>query len=140
MIETTNALGADVDLSLFVDVGAVEDFIVGQLRKVDLAGKEAVVVRRRDDSFYACTNRCPHQGAPLCLGDVDGTFLPSAVGEFVFGLEEQVIRCPYHGYEYDLQTGLPAFGEGITERLVAYDAVVRDGRVLVSRKSRRFTE
>ena len=130
------ALG-DADLALLVDVGAVDDFQVGKLRQVDLAGKDIVIVRRSDDQFYAVTSRCPHQGAPLCLGDVDGTFLPSRPGEFSFGMEGQIIRCPYHGYEYDLETGLPAFNEGVNERLVSYDTVTRDGRVLVSRKSRR---
>jgi nitrite reductase (NADH) small subunit len=130
---------ADDDLALFVDVGAIDDFEVGKLRQVDLAGREVIVVRRRDDQFYACTSRCPHQGAPLCLGEVDGTFLPSEVGQFTFGLEGQIIRCPYHGYEYDLETGRPAFSEGVNERLISYDTVVRDGQVFVSRKSRRAT-
>jgi 3-phenylpropionate/trans-cinnamate dioxygenase ferredoxin subunit len=128
---------ADTDLTLFVDVGAIDDFQVGRLRQVDLAGKDIIVVRRSVDHFYAVTSRCPHQGAPLCLGEVDGTFLPSRPGEFTFGMEGRIIRCPYHGYEYDLETGLPAFSEGVNERLVSYETVTRDGRVLVSRKSRR---
>jgi nitrite reductase (NADH) small subunit len=137
MAEVPALADADAGLTLFVDVGAVDDFQVGRLRQVDLQGKDVIVVRRSDDHFYAFTSRCPHQGAPLCLGDVDGTFLPSRPGEFRFGMEGQIIRCPYHGYEYDLETGRPAFGEGVNERLVRYDAVIRDGRVLVSRKSRR---
>jgi nitrite reductase/ring-hydroxylating ferredoxin subunit len=133
-------VAADIDLSWYIDVGALPDFTAGQMRRVDLAGKEVIVIRRRDDHFYAIAARCPHQAAPLCLGDVDGTFLPSATGEYRFGMETRIIRCPYHGYEYDLETGKPAFSEGINERLVRYDVLVRNGRVLVSRKSRRVTE
>ena|SRR5260221_7421996 len=120
----------------YADVGAVADFTVGRLHPVDLPGKDVWVLRTPQDRFYAIKNSCPHQGAPICLGDVDGAFRPSEPGVFEFGMEYQVIRCPYHGYEYDLETGEPAFVQGPKERVVRYDALVRDGRVLVSLKGK----
>jgi len=44
--------------------------------------------------FYALRNRCPHQGAPLCLGRVKGTTLSSKPYEYVYGRDEEIIQCP----------------------------------------------
>ena len=117
------------------DVGAVEDFPVGELRPAGIPGKDVWVLRKPDGSFYAVKNSCPHQAAPLCLGDVSGTFLPSEPGVYELGLEYEVIRCPYHGYEYSLETGRSLYAD-VRERVVRYDVTVEGGRVLVSDKGK----
>lgn len=117
------------------DVGAVEDFEVGSLRRTDITSSDIWVLRTPEDHFYAIKNSCPHQGAPICLGDVRGTFLPSDPGVYEFGMEYRIIRCPYHGYEYDLETGREAFTR-INDRVVRYNVIVKDGRVLVSPKGK----
>jgi nitrite reductase (NADH) small subunit len=121
----------------FADVGRAEDFPIGRLRRVEIPGKDIFVLRAEPDTWYAVKNTCPHHGAPLCLGTTAGTWLPSAPGEYAFGLENRVIRCPYHGYEYDLETGRAVFVTGVTERVVRYDVVVEQGRVRVSLKGKR---
>jgi 3-phenylpropionate/trans-cinnamate dioxygenase ferredoxin subunit len=55
--------------------------------------------------FYALKNSCPHQGAPLCLGTVTGMTLPSTPGEYLYGREGEILRCPWHGWEFDILTG-----------------------------------
>ena len=55
--------------------------------------------------LYAVRNVCPHQGAPLCRGTVSGTMLPSAPQEYVYGMEDRILRCPWHGWEFHLDTG-----------------------------------
>src|SRR5215212_1789356 len=55
--------------------------------------------------YYALKNRCPHQGAPLCLGSLKGTTLPSAPGEYRWGREDEILCCPWHGWEFDVTTG-----------------------------------
>ncbi|MCL4545292.1 MAG: Rieske (2Fe-2S) protein [Chloroflexi bacterium] len=60
-------------------------------------------------SFFALLNRCPHQGAPLYLGKVTGTSLPSAPGEYRWGRDGEIVRCPWHGWEFDLTTGRSIF-------------------------------
>jgi nitrite reductase/ring-hydroxylating ferredoxin subunit len=51
----------------------------------------------------------------------------------MFGMQERLIRCHHHGFEYDLESGLPLFtgGDG---RLVRYDVRVESGEVMVSAK------
>ncbi len=55
--------------------------------------------------WYAWNNFCPHQGAKICKGTVCGTRLPSLVYEYKYGMEDQILRCPWHGWEFDLTNG-----------------------------------
>jgi nitrite reductase/ring-hydroxylating ferredoxin subunit len=55
--------------------------------------------------FHAIKNVCPHAGAPLCKGHIQTTHRPGAVGEFDPTLEGRVLRCPWHGWEFDIVTG-----------------------------------
>ncbi|GIP40838.1 (2Fe-2S)-binding protein [Paenibacillus sp. J31TS4] len=55
--------------------------------------------------WFAWRNVCPHQGAPICKGRVCGTRLPSLVYQYEYGMEERILRCPWHGWEFDLTTG-----------------------------------
>ena len=57
------------------------------------------------DELFAVSNRCPHMGAPMCAGSVGGTLVASAPQEFVYGRHERVLRCPWHGWEFDLESG-----------------------------------
>jgi nitrite reductase/ring-hydroxylating ferredoxin subunit len=121
----------------YADTGAVDDFPVGEFRRVDIPGKDIYVLRRPDGGFYAIKNTCPHHGAPICLGRVDGTYLPTAPGEELeFGLDYRVIRCPHHAYEYDLETGKALFVPEVRDHVIRYDVKTEDGRVLVSLKGK----
>jgi nitrite reductase (NADH) small subunit len=71
---------------------------------VELDGRPVAVLSVGDD-FFAVSNRCPHMGAPMAAGSVGGTLLPSAPQEFVYGRHERVLRCPWHGWEFDLDNG-----------------------------------
>jgi nitrite reductase/ring-hydroxylating ferredoxin subunit len=55
--------------------------------------------------FHAIRNYCPHQGAPLCRGSVHATHAPSEVGEFTPTLHGRIVRCPWHGWEFDIASG-----------------------------------
>lgn len=75
------------------------------MRVVTLDGRELAVARTADDRFYAIRNACPHQGAPLGKGFLTGTFVPSDVGDFDYGRDGEVVRCPWHRWEFDATTG-----------------------------------
>ena len=55
--------------------------------------------------FFAVKNVCPHQGAPLCQGSIHATHRPSGVFEFRPDLSGRILRCPWHGWEFDVVTG-----------------------------------
>lgn len=55
--------------------------------------------------LVAYRNVCPHAAAPVCLGRICGTTLPSKVGEYILARQGEILRCPWHGWEFDLLTG-----------------------------------
>ncbi|MCL6592984.1 MAG: Rieske (2Fe-2S) protein [Alicyclobacillus sp.] len=77
-------------------------------------GNIEVGVIRNNGQLFAYENRCPHQGGPVCLGDVfhkvllqlreDGSVIRETVSDTEFRLV-----CPWHGIEYDLATGVCPF-------------------------------
>ena len=71
---------------------------------VQVEGRPVGVIAAGED-FYAVHDRCPHMGASLCAGSVSGTLLAAGPHELVYGLDAQVLRCPWHGWEFDLATG-----------------------------------
>lgn len=89
-------------------IGTVAEIGPGQRKIVDVNGI-SVGVFNVNGAYYALKNSCPHQGAPLCRGSVRGTTLPSAPGEYNWGREGEIVRCPWHGWEFDLLTGRSIF-------------------------------
>lgn len=83
------------------------------------------------DKVYAFRNMCPHRRAPLTCGTVEGTMLPVPnAGELNYGMEGQVLRCPWHGWEFSIETGESLFGVSDT-KVRTYPVSVRDGDVYV---------
>lgn len=60
-------------------------------------------------TFYALRNLCPHQLAPLCVGKITGTNEPGPVGVYNWCREGEIVRCPWHGWEFDITTGRSIF-------------------------------
>jgi nitrite reductase/ring-hydroxylating ferredoxin subunit len=83
------------------------------------------------DRFFAIRNRCPHKGAPLCEGTVGGTLVASRPNEYVYGMDGRVLRCPWHGWEFDLMTGRSLF-EPSRVRVKVYQVIVEDGDVILN--------
>ena len=90
--------------------------IIGRVSELPPGGRTIVEVEGRSigvfnvqGQYYALRNRCPHQGAPLCLGAIKGMALPSKPGEYVWGREGEILRCPWHGWEFDILTGRSIF-------------------------------
>jgi nitrite reductase/ring-hydroxylating ferredoxin subunit len=65
------------------------------IRLLKVAGKKICLVKV-DDDFFATQSRCPHAGGDLSQG---------------FCKDKKLI-CAIHRYEYDLQTGRGAAGQG----------------------------
>ncbi len=85
-------------------VGTLDEIPPGQRKIVDVAGR-TIGVFNVGGEFFALLNRCPHQGGPLCTGNTLGFLRSAGVGEFEYSRPGEVVRCPWHGWEYDLRTG-----------------------------------
>src|SRR3954451_11005609 len=84
----------------------------GRVRTV-AAGHRSVALTHYDGQFGALDNSCPHQGGPLGEGTI----------------ENGLLRCPWHGFDYCPLTGdAPSeFGDDVP----AYEVEVRDDGVYV---------
>jgi nitrite reductase (NADH) small subunit len=122
--------GQSVKTSPALMVGTVDGFEVGKFTIVDVRGREIGVYRAFDGRWHAVRNLCPHRGAPLCVGPVGGTVMPSEPGEFIFGMEEEVVRCPWHAMEFSLLSGESLFDVSPVNVSV-HSVEVRDGEVWV---------
>jgi nitrite reductase (NADH) small subunit len=85
-------------------LGPVDQLRAEGCRVVEVDGRRVGVISV-GDQFFAIHDRCPHMGAPMCAGSVSGTLLPADPHELLYGLDGQVIRCPWHGWEFDLRSG-----------------------------------
>jgi 3-phenylpropionate/trans-cinnamate dioxygenase ferredoxin subunit len=110
---------------------------VGTVAEVRRAGCCTVEVHGRPvtvlsvgEKFFAVHDRCPHMGASMCTGTLGGTFVASAPHELVYGRHERVIRCPWHGWEFDLETGRSLL-EPERVGLKTYPVTVKDGVVVL---------
>lgn len=110
-------------------VARVADIPPGARKIVKVEGRE-VGVFNVDGAYYALKNVCPHQGSRVCLGRVSGTTLPSSVHEYTYGLAGRILRCPWHGWEYDLTTGKSVFDPNV--KVVMYPVSVEDDQIVIS--------
>lgn len=71
----------------------------GRVKTVTL-GTETLCMTHHDGKYGALDNRCPHQGGPLGEGSI----------------ENGLLRCPWHGWDYCPLTGKPPGGydDGVT--------------------------
>jgi nitrite reductase/ring-hydroxylating ferredoxin subunit len=112
-----------------VVVAPLGNFPDGERRIVDVGGR-SIGVFRVGESFYGIRNRCPHQGGPLCLGHVLGVAVADAPGKAFISSDPLRIACPWHGWEYDLDTGQSFMG-GAMAGVRSYGAGVHPGASLL---------
>jgi len=99
----------------------------GTRQIVELGGR-SIGVFNIHGRYVAVLNVCPHEFAPVCLGRLGGTTLPSAPGEWVWGREGEILACPWHGWEFDLLNGTCLTDR---RRLRMYEVIVEDDQIIV---------
>jgi nitrite reductase (NADH) small subunit len=112
----------------WVEIGSLEELQAEGHLVTRLGGREVGVVWDAErKTAHGVRNRCPHSGAPLCLGrvrDREGG-MPGAYA--LTG--ERVLRCPWHGWEFDLADGRCLDDAGL--RAAVYAVEIADGSVRI---------
>lgn len=85
-------------------VAAVADIPDGGRHATTVKGRPIVVFNRQGE-FFALLDRCPHSGAKLSAGLLTGLVQSDAPGCFRHSRSGEIIRCPWHGWEFDIRTG-----------------------------------
>jgi nitrite reductase/ring-hydroxylating ferredoxin subunit len=82
----------------------------GRVKTVS-AGPHSFAVTHYEGRYAALSNRCPHQGGPLGEGSI----------------EQGMLRCPWHGYDYCPLDGSSPFGDSVP----TFPIAVRDDGIYV---------
>jgi nitrite reductase/ring-hydroxylating ferredoxin subunit len=110
--------------------------VVAAVGEIPSGGRKIVTVRGReigvfnlDGAFYALLNRCPHQGGELCKGTLVGLVTSGEPGQFDYSRPGEMLKCPWHGWEYDVRTG-QSWCDPNDTKVKAYEVTVEHGDVL----------
>jgi nitrite reductase/ring-hydroxylating ferredoxin subunit len=110
-------------------VARLRDLPPGTRKLVDAGGREIVVFNIRGELF-ALLNRCPHQGGNLAAGRLTGLAEAREPGTYRLTRQGEILRCPWHGWEFDVRTG-KSWCDPARIRTKAYDVAVETGQALV---------
>lgn len=114
-------------------VGTVADFSDNRRKILKIDSREVFVLRYAD-KFFAYENTCLHMGGPVgegvLIARVEAVLGPDMTYEGErFSDSEMHIVCPWHGFEYDLETG--AFCGNRKRRLRKYEVEQRGDDVYI---------
>jgi NAD(P)H-dependent nitrite reductase small subunit len=94
-------------------VASINEIPMGSGRMIEVADRQ-IALFNFDGRFYAISDMCPHRGASLAEGFVDG-------GK---------VFCPWHCFDFSLQTGESATVPSL--RVQTFDVKVEGEDVLVA--------
>jgi nitrite reductase/ring-hydroxylating ferredoxin subunit len=109
-------------------VAAAGEIPPGTRKLVTLAGRE-IGVFNHGGEYFALLNRCPHQGGPLCKGPLVGVVTSKEPGRFDYSRRGELLKCPVHGWAYDIRTG-QSWCDPDDTKVKAYEVTVEAGAVL----------
>lgn len=112
------------------EVARVED-IPDRDGMIVTVGSLEIGLFRSGDTIRAWRNHCPHMAAPVCRGTVTGTMLTTEVYQYRYGRDGEILQCPWHGWEFDLESGRH-LAPGSSARLRGYPVEIVNGMVVVT--------
>ena len=110
-------------------IGPVDELPPGTRKFVTIDDRPIAIFNIKGE-YFGLLNRCPHQGAALCEGPLIGLAQSRNPGEIEYTRPGEIIRCPWHGWEFDIRTG-QSWCEPKRFRTRAYDVSVESGTSLV---------
>jgi 3-phenylpropionate/trans-cinnamate dioxygenase ferredoxin subunit len=80
------------------------DVAPGQCKLVHVSGRD-IGLFNVGGKYFALANRCPHAGGPLCEGRIVPLVQSDGPGHYKLTRDREFLRCPWHGWEFDIRTG-----------------------------------
>ncbi len=99
-------------MSEFIRAASADEIPEDTGKLVEIDGQE-IALFKSGAEICAIHNICPHAGGPLSEG----------------GLREGRVICPWHGWEFDLKSGVSAFNPAI--KVPVFKVKVENGSVFV---------
>lgn len=109
-------------------VAPLSDLPPGTRKLVEVQGRPIALFNIEGDVF-ALLNRCPHQGGSLCDGILIGLIESTEPGNYSYSRQGEILRCPWHGWEFDVRTGLSRC-EPTKIKTRAFDVAVEAGETV----------
>jgi nitrite reductase/ring-hydroxylating ferredoxin subunit len=109
-------------------VAKAADIPPGGNKVVIVNGRE-IVVFHVNGEFFALLNRCPHEGAPLDKAACVAHLSSDEPGEYKRTRVGELLRCAWHGWEFDIRNGQSYFDPQHT-RVRSYPVTVEPGETL----------
>jgi nitrite reductase/ring-hydroxylating ferredoxin subunit len=106
-------------------VATVDEIPPGQRKIITIAGR-SIGIFNINGEFFALRNRCPHAGAPLCQGVLSGFVHSQGPGDYTYTQKGEILRCPWHQWEFDIKTGQSWF-DPVKTRARSYEAKIEPG-------------
>jgi nitrite reductase/ring-hydroxylating ferredoxin subunit len=111
-----------------------EELSEGDRLVVELEGKE-IAVFQINNEYHAYLNWCPHQSGPVCEGNLTGTHESTFDRDSLemtteWAREGEVLNCPWHGWEFNINNGECLSREGI--KLPSYPVYEEDGKLMIT--------
>ncbi len=94
-------------------VAELDELEEGRVKTVT-AGLTSICLTHWKGQYGALDNHCPHQGGPLGEGSIEGG----------------MVRCPWHGWDYDPLTGHAP--EGYDEKVPTFPIEIREDGIYVA--------
>jgi nitrite reductase (NADH) small subunit len=105
----------DKRMSRFVKLTTLDELPPGSAKEVEFEGR-IYAIFNRDGVISAIDGICPHQGGPLAEGHIEGT----------------IVTCPWHGWQFDVQSGKTPMGPKIKQPVFEVKIEGRDVLVAVA--------
>jgi nitrite reductase (NADH) small subunit len=107
-----------------------DDVVVGKPFTTTIGRAPIFLVRLPSGDISAFSGRCPHQGADLAQGCIIGRVSGESPNQICVDHVGEILRCPWHGFEFDLLTGA-AVVQPSTMRLREYSVAIEGGDVVI---------
>ena len=110
-------------------VAKASEVAAGAVKLVTAAGRE-IGIFNIGGEYFALANRCPHAGGPLCAGKIVSLVQSDGPGSYRLARAQEFLRCPWHGWEFDIRTG-QSWCDPKSTRARQFQVTVEPGEKLV---------